>query len=334
MAHDAHTDERLLRWGILGTARINRHVIPAMRQAGRCRLVAVASRWEDRAAAYADAWRIPRAHGSYEALLADPEVDVVYNPLPNGLHADWTIRACAAGKHVLCEKPLALTVEDVDSMAAAAARHARVVTEAFMYRHHPQMARLQALVDGGAIGTLGLIRASFTFPLADRTNVRYDRALGGGSLWDVGCYPVSFARAVTRLEPVEVFGWSRQTSGDVDEWFAGQLRFATGVLAQFDSGFQAPFRTAAELVGDRGVIRLERPFKPDVTGHIEVCVNDEVVSHESAPQAAYVGEIEDLTSAVLDGTTPALPLADSRHNVATILALLESARSGRAVQLP
>ena len=152
---------KTLHWGLLSTARINRALIPPLRVSKRNQLLAVGSRSQESADAYAREWKIPRAHGSYEALLSDPEIDVIYNPLPNHLHAAWTIKAVEAGKHVLCEKPLALSVEEVDAIQSAARNHGCVVAEAFMYRHHPQTLKVQEMVKSGSLGTLKLIRGSF-----------------------------------------------------------------------------------------------------------------------------------------------------------------------------
>ena len=214
------------RWGLLSTARINRAIIPPLQASPRHALVAVASRDRERGEAYAREWGIPRVHVSYETLIDDPEIDAIYNPLPNALHAAWTIRAVRAGKHVLCEKPLATTVAEVDAIAREAKAAGVVVAEAFMYRHHPQTLRLKALVDERAIGKLRLIRSAFTFPLTRSDDVRWEPSLGGGSLWDVGCYPVSIARLLAGAEPQEVFGRSRQGEADVDESFTGRLRWA------------------------------------------------------------------------------------------------------------
>lgn len=318
-----------LRWGLLSTARINRALIPAIRLAARAELVAVASRDVARATAYAKEHEIPKAYGSYDALLAAADVDVIYNALPNSLHAAWTIRACEAGKHVLCEKPLALEAADVDRIEQASRDHARVVTEAFMYRHHPQTRRVRELVTRKAIGEVQLVRGAFTFLLTDRANVRLDPALGGGSLWDVGCYPVSWARYVLGCEPEVAFGWARYTSRGVDEAFAGQLRFAGGVTLQFDTGFTSPFRTDIEVIGTEGLIRVPRPYKPPVTGDIELVQGDDAQRLKTAPQELYVGEVDDLTAAVLDGTPAAIGLADSRANTRALAALHASARSGR-----
>src|SRR5512138_1361414 len=198
---------KILNWGLLSTARINRALITPLRASKRNRLLAVASRTQESADRYARAKRIRRAYGSYEALLADPEIDVIYNPLPNHLHAEWTIKAVEAGKHVLCEKPLALSVQEVDTMKSAARRHDRVVAEAFMYRHHPQTLKVQEIVKSGSLGALKMVRGSFSFVLSREGDVRLDPAMGGGSIWDIGCYPISYARTVIGANPLEVFGW-------------------------------------------------------------------------------------------------------------------------------
>jgi xylose dehydrogenase (NAD/NADP) len=317
-------------WGVLGTARISRSIIPPMRASTRHDLVAVASRDRARGEAYAREWDIPRVHTSYETLIDDPEIDAIYNPLPNALHAAWTIRAVRAGKHVLCEKPLATTVADVDAIAREAKAAGVVVAEAFMYRHHPQTLRLKALVDERAIGRLRLIRSAFTFPLTRSGDVRWEPALGGGSLWDVGCYPVSIARLLAGVEPHEVFGRSRQGAEDVDEAFTGQMALGE-VIAQFDAGFRAPLRTHLEVVGSEGVITASAPFKPGVDARLLLSRGDatEVVAVEHQP--LYLGELDDLADAATLGREPRVGLADSRGNVATIVALYESARTGRPV---
>src|SRR5919109_4092750 len=175
---------KVLNWGLLSTARINRALITPLGASSRNRLLAVGSRSQQGADQYAQERNIPRAYGSYEALLADPEIDVIYNPLPNHLHAEWTIKAVEAGKHVLCEKPLALSVEEVDAVQAAARKHGRVVAEAFMYRHHPQTLKVQELVTNGSLGTIKLMRGSFSFVLSDDGDIRRDPTKGGGSIWD------------------------------------------------------------------------------------------------------------------------------------------------------
>jgi xylose dehydrogenase (NAD/NADP) len=324
---------KTLNWGLLSTARINRSLIPPLRASKRNHLLAVASRSKESADAYARKWKIPRAHASYEALLADPEIDVIYNSLPNHLHAEWTIKAVEAGKHVLCEKPLALSVEDVDAVAAAARKHGRVVAEAFMYRHHPQTLKVQELVGSGSLGTLKLLRGAFSFELTREGNIRSDPAMGGGSIWDIGCYPISYTRTVVGSEPVEVFGWQVTGPTGIDDTFVGQMRFEGDVYAQFDSSFVVPFHTYMEIVGSEATLIIPIPFKPDVNEKIFLVRDGKTETVKVKGQELYLGEVEDMADAILLGNTPRVTLEDSRANVATIKALLESARTGAVVKV-
>ena len=324
----------LLRWGLLSTARINRALIPAIRGSARSELTTVASRTLDRARDYAREWNIPRPLGSYEALLADPGIDVVYIPLPNHLHAEWTVRALEAGKHVLCEKPLALSVDEVDRIADACRRSGRTAAEAFMYRHHPLTEAVQAFAANGRLGRINLYRGAFTFPLTRPGDVRLDPAMGGGSLWDVGCYPLSYANLIAGAAPAEVFGWQRASERGVDMEFAAMLRYADGSVAQFDCGFAGPFRAEMEVVGTAGTLRILRPFKTDERSRLEfTSAGDEIENVPFLPDTAYSGEVADMESAVLEGTRPRVSLDESRRTVRTILALYESARRGRPVTL-
>jgi predicted dehydrogenase len=232
---------------------------------------------------------------------------------------------------VLCEKPLALTVEEVDAMAEAAARAGVVVAEAFMYRHHPQTLKVKEMVDGGAIGRLRLVRGAFTFSHDRPGDVRFDPALGGGSIWDVGCYPISFTRMIIAAEPIEVFGWQMVGPTGVDEAFTGQMRFPGDVYAQFDCGFRAQFRMKIEIVGSEGVITVPRPFLVGLGQHIELERSGQVESIAIPDAELYLGEVEDMADAILLGKPPRISLADSRGNVAAITALLRSAREGRPV---
>ena len=324
---------RILRWGLLSTAHINRSVIPPLRLSPRNQLVAVASRDKARADEYAKKWEIPTTYGSYEALLADPNIDVIYNPLPNGMHAEWTIKAAQAGKHVLCEKPIGVTPAEVDAMADAAKKAGVYVTEGFMYRHHPQTLKVKQLVESGAIGKLRLVRGSFTFNIAREDDIRLNKELTGGSIWDVGCYPISYARYIIGAEPVEVFGRQVTSKSGVDETFVGQMRFPGDVYAQFDSGFRAPFRTHIEIVGSEGIITVPRPFKPNDQDQVLLSKGDTVETVTSDSEVLYLGEVEDIADAILNGKPPRISLADSRANVATILALLQSSREGKPITL-
>ena len=291
-----------LRWGLLSTARINQALLPPLRSSPRNELTAVASRYLEKAKAYAIERDIPRAFGSYEAMLADPDVDVIYNPLPNSMHTEWTIKAAQAGKHVLCEKPLANTVEEVDAITEAAQKAGVVVMEAFMYRHHPQTLKVKELIESGAIGKLQLIRGSFTFKIGSEDDVRLNASLGGGSIWDVGCYPISYARFIVGAEPVEVFGWQITGLGSgVDETFIGQMRFPDNVHAQFDCGFRSPFRTHIELVGDKGNITVLKPFIAKLDEEIIINDGNERRVIVTPGEDLYLGEVENMADAILEG---------------------------------
>jgi len=316
---------RVLRWGLLGTARINRAVIPVMNEAARSSLEAVASRSLDRACTYAAEWQIPRALGSYEELLADPGVDAIYISLPNSLHVEWTVRALEAGKHVLCEKPLALSVEGVDEIEAAVRRTGRVAAEAFMYRHHPLTLAVERSVREGAIGELRFMRGAFTFPLTRAGDVRFDPALGGGSLWDVGCYPVSYSCFLAGTAPAEVFGWQETGPSGIDMAFAGMLKFPNGLAAQFDCGFRAAFRAEMEIVGTDGVLRVDRAFRTGPESQLLLTRGDETTPVSFDREDAYVGEIRDMAAAAFDGAAPRVPLSESRRTVETLRRLYASA---------
>jgi predicted dehydrogenase len=322
-----------LRWGILGTARINRMLIPPLKASADNRLLAVASRDLARGEAYAREWQIGRVHGSYEALLADPEIDAVYIPLPNHLHAEWTIKAARAGKHVLCEKPLALTVEDVDAMAAACREAKVVLAEGFMYRHHPQTLKVKELLDSGAIGTLRYLRGAFTFELTRPNDVRLRPEWGGGCLWDIGCYPVSFARFLVGREPIEVYGSQVLGPTGIDESFAGQAVFPGNVLFQFDASFRSPGRAEMELAGTKGAIRIHHPWRPEPDHPLLLSREGGTEEIKVPGEDRFLLEIEDVCAAVRSGRPPRVSLADSRANVAALVALQRSAREGRPVRL-
>jgi D-xylose 1-dehydrogenase (NADP+, D-xylono-1,5-lactone-forming) len=332
MTH-TQSDKQILKWGILSTARIKRAVIPPIKSSPRHELVAIASRSLPQAEAAAQEWGIPESYGSYEALLADPHIDIIYNPLPNSLHAEWTIKACQAGKHVLCEKPLALTLDEVDAISAAASQAGVLVAEAFMYRHHPQTRMVREMVQAGEIGQLRLVRGAFSFNISNPNDVRLSADLGGGSIWDVGCYPISYARYVIGDEPLEVFGWQQTGAGDVDETFAGQMRFAGDVFVQFDSSFRAPRRFFMEFIGSKGVLHVPAPFNPGKRESLLLEVGEKIRKIPVKGQELYLGEVEDMAEVILEGKVPAISLADSRNNTAAILALLASARAKRPVSL-
>ncbi len=323
--------ERILNWGLLSTAKINRALIKPINASKRTRLLAVASRSISSAEAYAREWNIPRAHGSYEALLEDPEIDVIYNPLPNHLHAEWTIKALRAGKHVLCEKPFALSLKEVDEMIAASKETGKVLSEAFMYLHHPQTLKIKEIVDGGELGQIQYIKGAFSFKLTREGNFRNFKEMGGGSIWDVGCYPISYARMILGEDPVEVFGWQVTGQGGSDETFAGQMRFASGALVQFDSSFTVPLRSYMEIAGTEATLRVPNPFKPGINQEFYIRRGDEEKKIKIKGEELYRGEVEDMCEAVLNGTSPRVSLDFTRGNIAAILALIESAEKNMPV---
>ncbi|HEY5728685.1 MAG TPA: Gfo/Idh/MocA family oxidoreductase [Anaerolineales bacterium] len=325
--------KKILNWGLLSTARINRALIPPLRASKRNHLLAVGSRTQESADGYAREKKIGRAYGSYESLLADPDIDVIYNSLPNHLHAEWTIKAVEVGKHVLCEKPIALNVDEVDAIKSAAQKHGRVVTEAFMYRHHPQTLKVQELVKNGSLGTLKLIRGSFSFFLDQEGDVRLNPEWGGGSIWDVGCYPISYARTIVGESPLEVFGWQVTGKTGIDDTFVGQMRFQGDVQMQFDASFVIPFHSFMEIVGSEATLSIPKPFKPGVNEQIFLTRGDKTQTIKVKGQELYIGEVEDMADAILNGKKPLITLDDSRENVAVISAFLESARSGKPVKI-
>jgi predicted dehydrogenase len=293
----------------------------------------VASRSAARGAQFAADWEIPRVFPSYEALLADPSIDAVYVPLPNSLHAEWSMRAARAGKHVLCEKPLALSVAEVDAIAAAAAEAGVHVAEAFMYRHHLQTHLVRRLVAEGAVGALRLIRGCFSFTLAREGDVRFDPALGGGCLLDVGCYPTSYARAISAAEPFAVAGAAVIGPTGVDLSFAAILHFPDAFLAMTDCSFISPFRTDIEIVGSEGTLRVPHPFKPREVDSVTLARGDRIEEIQVESPELYVSQVEDFARAAAGEAAPIVGLDDSRRNTAMLVALAESARTGRTVRL-
>jgi D-xylose 1-dehydrogenase (NADP+, D-xylono-1,5-lactone-forming) len=328
-----------VRWGLLSTANINRRLIPAIRSSQRGELVAVASRSRESADSYAHTWDIPQAFDSYQAMLASGAVDAVYIGLPNHLHAEWSIRAMQQGKHVLCEKPFALSLDEVDQMIDVSRRTGTVIAEAFMYRHHPQTKIAGEWVQQGRLGELMLIRATFNFAMSSADNVRLVKAYGGGSLWDVGVYPVSLAQFISGQTPDWVAGDQWLGATGVDESFAGLLHYGdhnNGLTAQISCAFRSPFYTYAEIIGTRGRLVLSRPFVGlEEEGRHLIFYNREGEAEEiEVPeQELYLGEVDDMHAAISDGTPPYLSLKESRDHVRTVLALYESAAMNQIVHL-
>jgi len=316
----------------MSTARINRAILDAAAQTDAVDVVAVASRDGRRARDYATEHGIARAHGDYPSLLADPDVDAVYIPLPNALHAPWTERALNAGKHVLCEKPFSPDPEVTAHCYTVAAAHGLVLTEAFMWRHLPQTKRLAELVADGAIGELRLVRATFSFPLLREVDVRWDARLQGGSLMDVGCYCVSGLRLLAG-EPERVRGEAKAAPSGVDMRFAGVMRFAGDVLGTFDCGFDLPARSALEAVGSDGSLFVADPWfgRQPALVHSRGDGSSETIAVDSADP--YVLELEDLAAAAAARRPPLLGRNDAVGQARVLSALLDSARNGAEIDV-
>jgi xylose dehydrogenase (NAD/NADP) len=325
----------IVRWGLLSTANINRALIPPIRASQRGQLMAVASRSQKSADAYATKWDIPLAFGSYEAMLQSDVVDAVYISLPNHLHAEWSIKAMQNGKHVLCEKPFALNLEEFDQVRAVAQETGMAIAEAFMYRHHPQTKIARQMIDDGRLGDVTVVRGVFTFKMGSRENVRLVPEWGGGSLWDVGCYPMSIAQYFLGGAPQRVFGDQWIGAEGVDEVFVGQMHYDEDRMAQFTCGFRNPEHAYVEVLGTNGRLILNNPFKPGLTDNQFLIENEEGVTEEiPLPEAdLYLGEVEDLQSAILDGTEPYITLEETGDHIRTILALYKSAESKNPVSL-
>jgi len=318
-----------VRWGVLSTARINEKVLAGTREAAGVEVVAVGSRDRARGEQFAARHGIGRVHGSYEDLLADPDVEAVYIPLPNSLHVPWSIRALEAGKHVLCEKPLTRRPEEAAEAFDVAASAGRILMEGFMWRYHAQTDELVRLA--GEIGPLRVVRACFGFPLpeADSGNVRLQAELDGGALMDVGCYCVSALRLLCG-EPERVSAEVVERAG-VDGRMAGVLRFAGDVLGTFDCGFDVPPRGSLEVVGEGGTLLSQDPWHgaaPQLTLTRPGEAAQEITVAAANP---YALELSDVSAAIRGAGGPRLGREDALGQARTIAALYEAAGSGSSV---
>ena len=326
-------------WGVISSAKIGRErVLPGMRKSGLIELRALASRDHALARRTADALGIPVTYGSYEELLADPEIDGVYIGLPNALHAPWTIRAAEAGKHVLCEKPLGRHAADVEQMAAACERAGVILMEAFMWRHHPQHARVRELIAAGEIGELTFVRASHAFAMDDaRRNlpdVRIQADLDGGAFMDVGCYALNAARYLFDAEPLEVTALQRKDPAlGVDTSFAALLRFPGDRLASIDGSFEANGPQRYEVTGFRGSIVLEPAFQPGPLP-TSIVLNRGGARHvvEAPGVDQYAREADHFVHSVRAGRLLP-PAEDGRAQARVVEALYRSAETGQTVRL-
>ena len=324
---DASSHPDPVRWGILGTGGITRALLRGAHRTAAVEVVAVGSRTADRAEAYAKEHRIGRAHPSYEALLADPDVEAVYISLPNSLHHPWTMRALQAGKHVLCEKPYTRRHAEVALAFDTAARAGLVLSEAFMWRHHPQALAIVELLP--EIGELQTIRTTFSFVLDRPDDIRLRADLDGGSLMDVGTYCVSGARLLTGEEPDLAFGTQVVGPSGVDVRFNGLLRFPGGAVAEFMSSFETDHR-GLEAIGSEGSVRLTNPWLPDDPDPILVRDGDQTPIAFADP---YQLELEDVSAAIRQHRPPMLGRADALVQARALEALYQSAETGLPVHL-
>jgi predicted dehydrogenase len=328
---------RKLRWGVLSTAKIAvEKVVPAMQQGRHTEVTALASRDLARARSAAERLGVAKAYGSYGELLDDPEIDAVYNPLPNHLHVPWSLRALAAGKHVLCEKPIALTAAEAQTLLDAAGQHPHLkVMEAFMYRHHPQWQRIVELVDGGAIGELRTLHSVFSYYNADPANIRNVAEIGGGGLMDIGCYNLSVSRCVFAAEPERVCGaLEYDATFGTDRLASGILEFGRGTATFTCSTQLVPFQRV-DIFGTEGRIEVEVPFSPQPhqpsrIWHQHDGRTDELLIE---PYNQYTLQGDRFSRAVLEGTEVPTPLEDAVANMRVLEAVVASARSERWVRV-
>jgi xylose dehydrogenase (NAD/NADP) len=328
-----------LKWGILGCANIARRaVIPGLHLSELNEAAAIASRDADKAKRTAEELNIPVAYDSYEALLADDSIDVVYIPLPNHLHREWAIRAAEAGKHILCEKPLALTEREAAEMAEAAAKAGVRLAEAFMYRHHPRYDTIKEIIASGEIGEIRGIRGAFTFNNAgDKKNVRYRKDWGGGSIYDVGCYPISAARLLLGREPeaATVNALFSPEHDDVDMMASGLIEFPGSVALAFDCGMWAAPRNTLEVLGSEGIIEVPSAYITPTPGSGNFFVTSNGVRREvEVPHVnAYTEQADHLARVIKGETEQRFEPSDAVRNMKVIDACLKSARERTRVVL-
>jgi xylose dehydrogenase (NAD/NADP) len=320
-----------VKWGIISTADINRKVIPGAHASPKVELIAVASREQGRADEYARTWEIERAFGSYDALLADPDVEAVYISLPNTMHCEWSVKALEAGKHVLCEKPMSRHADEVAAAFDVAERTGLHLSEAFMYRHNPQTAKAKELVEQGAIGELRLVRSAFGYSLYDQDNIRLRTDVEGGALMDVGCYNVSGSRLFGG-EPVKAFGEAWFGPSGTDWVFAGTLRFPGDVIATFDCGTAMVERDELEAIGSEGSLFLDDPWHCSAPA-IELRKDGKTERIELEREDSYRLELENVSDAIRGEAELLLGRDDAIGQARTLEALHEAATSGSPVNL-
>jgi D-xylose 1-dehydrogenase (NADP+, D-xylono-1,5-lactone-forming) len=334
-------NKTILRWGILGAARVNERLLPAIVEAANAELVAIASRRTGAAAQtlaqYAPCQQNVSTYDNLQALLDDPEVDAVYLPLANQEHAEWTLRGIEHGKHVLCEKPMALTVADIDAIKSAASKHKKTVMEGFMYRFHPQHARVREFIESGLIGEVRSVRASYSFMMRPARMYRLSDDIdhGGGAMWDIGCYAIHSARMFFTQKPVAVTAISKHVESGADIATSGIIDFGDGKFAHFDFSFERTRRCEYEIIGSKGGIKCHTVWQlPGDVPIISWWTENGKQCEERLPAANHFRlEIEHFSDCVLNGDQPLLSLDDAKANCQIIVATLQSAAQGRTIKL-
>ncbi|HCI80210.1 MAG TPA: gfo/Idh/MocA family oxidoreductase [Ktedonobacter sp.] len=323
------TTQNPIRWGIISAANIGvKAVAPAIRASSNGKLVVIGSRNPQEAAQKYSFAPEARIYNDYQSVIDDPNIDAIYNPLPNGLHAEWTIKALQAGKHVLCEKPLSITAQEGKRMMDVAHEHNVLLMEAFMYRFHPQIQWALQQVRAGAIGTVRLVRASFSFDIRSKPDdIRLKPELSGGSLMDVGCYPVNFCHAVYGQMPQVVAARIHTaTPGGVDMATNAVLDYGNGNFGLIDCSFELPTRQIAEIIGENGTITIPVPFTPGTSSVAAFIIKNGQMSEQSfEPVDQYQLEVEHFDHCIQTGQEPSFRLSETLENMATIEAIYKAA---------
>jgi predicted dehydrogenase len=325
-----------VRWGILSTAKIAREqVIPAMKSGELTDVVAIASRDRQLAQDVAAEFAIPKAYGSYDALLTDPEIDAIYNPLPNHLHAPLTIKALEAGKHVLCEKPIALNAQEAQQIEVAQKRSGRLVAEAFMVRFHPQWQRARDIARSGRLGDVRAMHTFFSYHLTDLDNIRNQAEIGGGGLYDVGCYAIATARYIFGADPEQVVGvFDRDPGMRTDRLASGLAEFPGGRHLAFTCATQLVPTQRVQIAGTRGRLEIQAPFNPSRDQATRLMIDDGrdlvgggIETEELPPADQYQRQGDAFSRAILEGSSLEFPVADAIVNMRVLDALFRSEQS-------
>jgi D-xylose 1-dehydrogenase (NADP+, D-xylono-1,5-lactone-forming) len=334
-------DVSKIKWGILSTANIaKKALIPALQDAEYADVTAIAS-LSGRAEEAAKEFSIPKAYQSYEELLDDPEIQAVYIPLPNTMHKEWVTKAARKGKHVLCEKPAALTAGDVEEMAAECESNNVLFMEAFMYQFHPQHRRVKELIEEGAIGEVRHMQSVFTFKMdleKNPENIRLNKELGGGSIWDVGCYCIHSTRYILGREPSEVYvKASLHDEFGVDTKAVGILSFENGITASFESGFEQPMKDTYEISGTKGTIKVPFAYRPDrfPGGRVSIAITDEKGEEreEVLEGNPYVIQVNHFSKCILEKRKPVYTSMSTINNIKAIQACYHSLESNSPIRL-